>query len=74
MYLIPSEIIKQFESIASENYSSNGQQVETLAYLIGYKSNDNFIGSHLIFPEQEGSCSSVDDKGMQNNADSLSYD
>ena len=73
MYLIPSETIKQFELVASENYSSDGQHVETLAYLVGYKSNDNFIASHLIFPEQQGSCSSVDDKGKYNYVNTFFY-
>ena len=63
MYLIPFQVIKQFELVASENYSSDGEHVETLAYLVGYRSNENLIGSHLIFPEQEGSSNSVDDLG-----------
>ena len=63
MYLIPLEVIKQFGSVSAKNKSDSGHHIETLAYLIGYKSNDDFIGTHLVFPEQEGKSDSVDDKG-----------
>ena len=63
MYLIPLEVIKQFGSVSAKNKSDTGRHIETLAYLIGYKSNDDFIGTHLVFPEQEGKSDSVDDKG-----------
>ena len=62
MYLIPLEVIEQFGSVSARN-KFNGEHIETLAYLVGYKSNDNFIGTHLVFPEQEGKIDSVDDKG-----------
>ena len=63
MYLIPLEVIKQFGSVSAKNKSNGGKHIETLAYLVGYKSNDNFIGTHLVFPEQEGTGNRVDDKG-----------
>ena len=63
MYLIPLEVIQHFGSVSGNNKSDSGQHIETLAYLIGYKSNDDFIGTHLVFPEQEGRSDSVDDKG-----------
>ena len=62
MYLIPLEVIEQFGSVSAKN-KSNGEHIETLAYLVGHKSNGDFIGTHLVFPEQEGRCDSVDDKG-----------
>jgi hypothetical protein len=62
MYLIPLEVIEQFGSVSAKN-ESNGEHIETLAYLVGHKSNGDFIGTHLVFPEQEGRCDSVDDKG-----------
>ena len=63
MYLIPFEVIEQFGLVSAKNKSDCGEYIETLAYLVGYKSNDNFIGTHLVFPEQEGKIDSVDDKG-----------
>ena len=63
MYLIPLEVIEQFGSVSAKNKSDCGEHIETLAYLVGHKSNDDFIGTHLVFPEQKGTNSSVDDKG-----------
>ena len=63
MYLIPLEVIKKFGSVSAKNKSDCGEHIETLAYLVGYKSNDDFIGTHQVFPEQEGRSDSVDDKG-----------
>jgi hypothetical protein len=63
MYLIPLEVIEQFGSVSAKNKSNDGKHIETLAYLVGHKSNDDFIGTHLVFPEQEGKSDSVDDKG-----------
>jgi hypothetical protein len=63
MYLIPLEVIEKFGSVSAKNKSDCGEHIETLAYLVGYKSNDDFIGTHLVFPEQEGTGDRVDDKG-----------
>ena len=63
MYIIPEEVIREFRQVSSNNRSDNGGHIETLAFLIGYKQDDNFIGTNLIFPEQEATCSRVDDKG-----------
>ena len=63
MYLIPQEVFNIFESVSARNKSKDGRHIETLAYLVGHKSNGDFIGTHLVFPEQEGRCDSVDDKG-----------
>ena len=63
MYKIPKEVLRNFHHVSARNRSENGKHIETLAFLFGYKSESNFIGTHLIFPEQEGTCSRVDDKG-----------
>ena len=62
MYFIPQDVLRIFQDMSSKNCSADGRHVETLAYLFGYES-DGFIGTHLIFPEQDGTCSKVDDKG-----------
>ena len=63
MYFIPEDLLRKFLSVASNNFSADRRHVETLAYLIGYESEGNHIGTHLVFPQQEGTCSRVDDKG-----------
>ena len=63
MYKIPKEVLRNFHHVSARNRLENGKHIETLAFLFGYKSESNFIGTHLIFPEQEGTCSRVDDKG-----------
>ncbi len=63
MYFIPEDLLRKFQAVCSNNCSADGRHVETLAYLFGYESDGNLIGTHLVFPEQEGTCSKVDDKG-----------
>ena len=64
MYVIPSDLLRLFREVSARNRSQDGRHLETLAYLFGHKSDQNLIGTHLIFPEQESTCSRVDDKGM----------
>ena len=63
MYIIPGELLRKFRDISSNNYSSNGRHIETLGFLLGYKSDDNLIATDLILPQQDATCSRVDDKG-----------
>lgn len=62
MYIIPEELIREFCQVSANNLQG-GKHVETLGFLFGHKSHDNLIGTDLIFPEQEATCSQVDDKG-----------
>ena len=64
MYIIPSDLVRKFHGVSSNNYSQNGKHIETLGFLLGYKSNDNYVATDLIFPEQQATCSRVDDKGI----------
>ena len=64
MYFIPEDLLREFRKVSSDNCSNTGRHVETLAFLIGYKlDDDNLVGTDLIFPEQEATSSRVDDKG-----------
>ena len=63
MYIIPEELIREFRRVSANNCSEDGGHIETLGFLIGYKSNDNLVGTDLIFPEQEATCSRVVDNG-----------
>ena len=52
-------------SLAVNNVSiQDGQHLETLAFLLGYSDNDNFIATDLIFPKQYGQAHKVDDEGI----------
>ena len=64
MYIIPEQLIREFRKVSSKNRSPyNGRHVETLAYLIGYQSEGNLIGTDLVFPKQSASSSHVEDRG-----------
>ena len=63
MYIIPQDLLKKFQAVSAYNFSVNGRHVETLAYLFGHEEDGNLIGTHLVFPQQDGTCSRVDDKG-----------
>ena len=64
MYIIPEQLFREFRKVSSKNRSPyNGRHVETLAYLIGYQSEGNLIGTDLVFPKQSASSSHVEDRG-----------
>ena len=63
MYIIPEELLREFRKVSSNNRSQDGRHVETLAYLIGYQSDGNLIGTDLVFPKQSATSSHVDDRG-----------
>ena len=63
MYLVPGDLLRKFQDVAANNVSSDGRHIKTFAYLFGHESNCNFIGTHIVFPEQDGTCSRVDDMG-----------
>ena len=63
MYFIPQDLLRKFQVISGNNCSSNGRHIETLAYMLGHEADGNLIGTHLIFPEHNGTSSRVDDRG-----------
>ena len=64
MYIIPGQLLREFRKVSSNNRSpQDGRHVETLAYLIGYQSDGNLIGTDLVFPRQSATSSHVDDIG-----------
>ena len=65
MYIIGSDLISQFIKVSSSNTDQDGLHVETLAFLVGYSKNDNYIATDLIFPSQHGQPHKVDDLGKQ---------
>ena len=63
MYIIGSDLIPQFIKVSSNNRGLDGHHVETLAFLVGYFENDNYIATDLIFPSQLGQPHKVEDLG-----------
>ena len=63
-YKVPSDIIGSFHSVASENYSKNdGKHIETLAFLAGFREENVFTVTDIVFPKQNGGPMHVDDQG-----------
>ena len=61
---ISTEITARFISVAECNYDYSGQ-IETLAFVIGFKdpSNNQITATELLFPSQTGSAANVSDEG-----------
>ena len=63
MYIISSDLISEFVKVSGSNRDQNGHHVETLAFLIGYFKDDNYIATNLVFPRQCGQAHKVEDQG-----------
>ena len=64
MYIIGDDLLSKFMKVAAKNTSTDGQHLETLAFLLGYSESDNLIATDLIFPKQHGQAHKVDDQGI----------
>ena len=62
-YNIPSKLFEEFGRVARENLDENGFQIETLGILIGIKEGSEITAKELIFPDQRGTASDVEDLG-----------
>ena len=74
---VQQNFIEEFLKVAKNNLSvgDDNQHVETLAYLLGYESEQgNLIATELIFPKQEGSAVMVVDQGKFTIVLGLSFD
>ena len=75
--IVQKNFIEEFLKVAKNNLSvgDDNQHVETLAYLLGYESEQgNLIATELIFPKQEGSAVMVVDQGKFTIILGLSFD
>ena len=63
MYIISSDLISEFVKVSGSNRDQNGHHVETLAFLIGYFQDENYIATNLVFPKQFGQAHRVEDQG-----------
>ena len=69
-YKIPRSFLDKFTEVGGRNYADDGsgRHLETLAYLLGHEktSNDGIgevLATALVFPDQRGHLSHVDDEG-----------
>ena len=62
-FIYPNNLIEEFFKRAVKERDDKGFQKELMAYVAGYKENDILIATELIFPEQSGDVSNVDDEG-----------
>ena len=62
-FIYPTNLIEEFFKRAVKERDDKGFQKELMAYVAGYKENDILIATELIFPEQSGDVSNVDDEG-----------
>ena len=61
---IPESIVSEFVEVSSKNFSRDSGHIETLAFLVGYKNDNDVIATELIFPKQLGTPTKVDDLGI----------
>lgn len=62
VYKIPNQIIQEFCQVALNNKDTRGH-IETLGLITGVWSGKDLIAKELIFPQQKGSASYVEDLG-----------
>ena len=62
-FIYPNNLIEEFFKRAVKEKDDKGFPKELMAFVAGYKENDILIATELIFPEQSGDASNVDDEG-----------
>ena len=63
-YKVPRDLIGSFHSVASENYSKDDKKhIETLAFFAGFREENVFTVTDIVFPKQIGGPMHVDDLG-----------
>ena len=63
-FILPRDLIGKFVDVARSN-KKNYRHIETLAYVAGYIEGTTIYGTHLVFPEQYGTSTKVDDNGKK---------
>ena len=62
-FIYPNNLIEEFFKRAVKERDDKGFPKELMAFVAGYTENDVSIATELIFPEQSGDASNVDDEG-----------
>ena len=61
--VIPKAVQREFLARARANKDSTGRHVETLAFVMGYESEQGITATSLLFPVQTGNSARVTDEG-----------
>ena len=63
-YFLPHKVLSTFLAHAVNNFSrTDSKHVETLAFVIGRRNGNEVTATDIMFPQQEGTPSHVDDTG-----------
>ena len=63
-YFLPHKVLSTFLAHAVNNFSrTDSKHVETLAFVIGRRNGNEVTATDIMFPQQEGTPSHVDDSG-----------
>ena len=63
-YILPENVINTFLSHAVNNFSwTEPRHIETLAFVVGKKIENEVTATDIMFPQQEGTPSHVSDSG-----------
>ena len=65
-FIYPTNLIEEFFKRAVKERDDKGFPKELMAFVAGYKENNVLIATELIFPEQSGDASNVEDEGIFN--------
>ena len=66
-YIISNSVLSEFVKLSSACFSDNGDHKETLAFLAGFRRDNVLTATELLLPEQFGSTSEVEDRGIKFN-------
>ena len=64
-FLINADAFKAFAYHARGNLSSNGTLCQSIAYLIGYKFDETYVSTELVFPMQRSYSNNCKELGME---------
>ena len=62
-YFLPQKVITAFLYHAVNNHEGNGNHIETLAFVIGKRDGEDVTATEIMFPQQEGTPSHVQESG-----------
>ena len=63
-YFLPENVISTFLSHAVNNFSgTEARHIETLAFVVGKKIENEVTATDIMFPQQEGTSTRVSDSG-----------
>ena len=64
-FLINANAFKAFAYHSRGNLSPNGTLCQSMAYLIGYKFDETYVSTELVFPRQQSYSNNCKELGME---------